>query len=166
MVDILHRMFSSSFMIAKFTTIIAMMIKDIYVSLKQDVPDNIISKIEQSAGIRYFICDDCHDAQIENVEFESDCLTLKLDTEGMLGCLNIEGNNCSIMLNTFNSSDVKKLLVDFKKFERVFWLHSEIEFENGDVFFILELQWFNKHDYKNLNYKFKISDIKIESVQG
>ena len=42
---------------------------DLYNELKKDVPNYIVSSIEKSAGIRYFCCDDCHDAFIKNASY-------------------------------------------------------------------------------------------------
>ena len=118
--------------------------------------------VENSSGIRYFLCDDCHDAQVINIWSEGDLLFLELETSGMIGCLNISGNKCVIKIKTFDSKECEKLIDDFFINDRAYWFSSNILLENDCVYCNLILQMFYKNNYENYNYKFNIEDICVE----
>lgn len=139
----------------------------LYNNLKEEVSADIVNKIEESAGVRYFLCDGCHDARVVNVvykekDYKSNHLIIELNTEGMLGCLNLKTNNCKIKLETSKKEEYQSIISDFNNSERLYWISSNIEFENNEMYFMLELQSFKGKNYENFNYKFKIFDVLIE----
>jgi len=132
----------------------------LYNELKLDIESKITNIIEKSAGIRYFCCDGCHDARIMDAYIDGDYFVIKLDTDGMLGCLDVE-KFCSIKINTKSNISIEDLIQDIDVFDRIFWLNSEIAFDNG-VIFRLEAQVFNGDNCQNIWYEFNIKDIIIE----
>ena len=133
-----------------------------YDELKQQVPSFIVKSIEKSAGIRYFICDSCHDAQIKGVEYGSGNLIININTEGMLGCLNLIDTECKIIAKVSSKQSIDELLIDFNNFERMFWISNDIICDNNEIYFVLELQGFKGRIHENIHYKFKISDIIVK----
>lgn len=136
-------------------------LKEVYNTLKQDMPKFVVENVENLAGIRYFYCDGCHDARIKNVIYEGDFLFIDLDTTGMLGCLKVSDNR-EIKIKTESDKVCEKLINDFKLSQKAFWINNDIVFDESNMWFLLELEIYNKETYKNIEYKFKISDIVIE----
>lgn len=142
-------------------------LNNLYNNLRKEIPTNIVEVIEKSAGIRYFLCDGCHDAQIKGIKnIEKDGLTdyliINLDTAGMLGCLNLKDTNCKIIIETTKKEENKIIIDDFDKYQRVFWISNDVVFGNDCIYFELELEAFTSEQYERLNYKFKIYNIFIE----
>lgn len=136
-------------------------LKKLYENLKGSVPSWVLKLVEDSKGIRYFCCDGCHDAQIIDVEHQSDGVAIKIDTTGMLGCLDVK-KTYKIILKTETLESCEGLLYDFKSFERMYWLSTDITFEAGKTNFELGVQTFTKESHAETNYKFKVIDIVIE----
>ena len=133
----------------------------LYKQLCAYVPSSVLSSIENSPGIRYFCCDCCHDAKIQAVYIDGGYLTILLDTDGMLGCLNVD-KTCKIKLRTNSEKVIKKIIEDSKIFEKLFWLSSNIIFDDDVITFELELQTFIDSTCRNIKYEFIIDDIVIE----
>ena len=142
-------------------------LNNLYNNLRKETPTTIVESVEKSAGIRYFLCDGCHDAQIKGIKHIekddlTDCLIINLDTTGMLGCLNLKGTNCKIIVETTKEEENKIILDDFNKYQRIFWISNDIVFDNNYTYFELELEVLQGERYERLNYKFKIYNIFIE----
>lgn len=140
---------------------------NLYNELKKEISLNIVKNIEKSAGIRYFLCDGCHDAKVENVSYKeknykSSYLIIDLNTENMLGCLSLKNNYCKIKLETYKKEECQSIINDFNNSEKLYWLSSSIQFENNEMYFIIELQSFKGKTNEILNYKFKIFNVLIE----
>lgn len=136
-------------------------LRNLYYKLKNNVPDWILKFVENSKGIRYFCCDGCHDAKVVGVECFGDELIIKLDTSGMLGCLNVD-KFCTIKIKTSDTKPCDDFISDFEYFEQMYWLSTDITFEEGKVNFELGVQVFSGNHHEDLCYKFKILDIEIE----
>lgn len=136
-------------------------LSNLYNTLRADVPNQIMSVIEKSAGIRYFCCDDCHDAKITNAYFEDNFFIIQLNTNGMLGCLNV-GKHCMVKIKTDTKSSCQKLMDDIKTFNCAYWLYSDISFDDDTINFELETQVFTDTSYNNIKYNFCITDIVVE----
>ena len=136
-------------------------LKNLYYELKDTVPDWILEFVENSKGIRYFCCDGCHDARVIGVDYVGDGLNIKLDTTGMLGCLDV-GNTCVVKIKTETSNACNEFVYDFECFEKMYWLSTDITFEEGTVNFELGVQAFNGSSHEDICYRFKILDIEIE----
>lgn len=142
---------------------------EIYQKEKRGVPVEIVEIIEKSAGIRYFLCDDCHDARVENIELKtkdekSSLLTFHLNTDGMLGCLALRDEKCKVVLEVPKEDGVlDSFFADERiKCGRLYWIDSEIDFDDCDIYFTLALQVLNGNGYEDVKYRFKLKDILIE----
>lgn len=133
----------------------------LYNELKNTIPDSILTIIENSPGIRYFCCDGCHDAKIKDAYIDEDYLSIILDSDGMLGCLNVD-KIFEVKIKTNSKTTCQELLDDIKIFKGMYWLYSDITFNNSVIDFELELQAFSDTSYINIKYKFIISDIVIK----
>lgn len=134
---------------------------NLYNQIKINIPNNIVSAFERSPGIRYFYCDCCHDAKIKNVYIDNEYLFIKLETVGMLGCLNID-NECTIKLKTNSINICQNLIDDFNIFKKMYWIDNIISFNAGGINFDLELQSFTDNTHENIKYNFIIDDIIVE----
>lgn len=133
----------------------------LYNQLKANVPDSILSIIEKSAGIRYFCCDGCHDAKIKNAYMDDCYLVIVLDTDGMQGCLDVD-ESCLIKIKTDTELSCQALINDIQIFKGLFWLSSDLFFNDNIINLELELQAFSDSSYENIKYEFVITDIEIE----
>ncbi len=133
---------------------------NLYAQKKNTIPNSIISTIENSPGIRYFCCDGCHDAKITDAYIDEDSLSISLNPDGMLGCLAVD-KPFVVKIKTNSNSACEKLVDDVKIFNSIYWLYSDIDFSNGNIYFELELQGFTDTSYENIIYKFNINDIVI-----
>lgn len=132
----------------------------LYNKLKDNVSAFILSTIENSPGIRYFCCDSCHDAKINDVYIDKDCVIIILDTSNMLGCLDIE-KTCIIKIKTDTNISCRELIDDVKTFKKVYWISSDIIFNLDTISFELEVQANTNKNYQNIKYEFIITDIEI-----
>ena len=142
-------------------------LNNIYNNLRKEIPTSIVERIEKSAGIRYFLCEDCHDAQIIGIkyiekDYKSDCLIVDINTSGMLGCLDLKGDNCKIIIETTKREENQIIIDDFNKYQRLYWISNDIVFDNNEIYLKLELEAFRDGQHERLNYKFKIHNILIE----
>jgi len=133
----------------------------LYNELKNTIPESILSIIENSPGIRYFFCDGCHDAKIKDIYIDEDYLSILLDSDGMLGCLNVD-KFFVVKIKTNSKTTCQELLNDIKIFKGMYWLYSDLVFNNEIINFELELQAFSDTAYQNIKYEFAITDIVIE----
>ena len=135
---------------------------NIYNNLKIQIPNYVLSHIERSAGIRYFCCDGCHDAEIKFASYKNGVLSIELDLAGMLGCLNIKNNSCVVKIKTKSTEVADYLINDVEVFDNLIWLNNEISFDENNVYFDLEIQAFKNQTHENIKYQFIIEDISIE----
>lgn len=133
----------------------------LYNNLKSGIPNSIISIIENSPSIRYFCCDGCHDAKITNAYIENNYLVIELNTDGMLGCLNVH-KSCFVKIKSNTELSCHELINDVKLFKQMYWLYSDISFDDDIVNFALEVQVFIDTSYENIKYEFSITDIVVE----
>lgn len=79
----------------------------------------------------------------------------------MLECLNVN-KSCFVKIKGNTELSCHELINDVKLFKQMYWLYSDISFDDDIVNFALEAQVFTDTSYEDMKYEFSITDIVVE----
>lgn len=135
-----------------------------YDLFKINYPKQVISQLEKSAGIRYFLCDGCHDAQITNIcEFENG-IKFCLNTNQMLGGITnkIDNGNVVITLYSKDKNQFKELLFSYIP-NKSYWLYDDIILLENNFKFSLEIDTCSNETMERFKATFLLDNIEISN---